>query len=59
MVCVHFVLLDLHIEQLHQGSESSNIQQQKDVIPHPVLHLRLRAALAKRPWNAKRHHHNS
>lgn len=40
-------VLNLHVEQLHQSREGPHIQQQKDVVSHPVLHLSLRAALCK------------
>lgn len=40
-------ILNLHVEQFHQSREGPHIQQQKNVVSHPVLHLSLRAALCK------------
>lgn len=41
------IILNLHVQQFHQSGESSYIQQQESIVPHPVLHLSLRATLGK------------
>lgn len=50
-------ILNLHVEQFHQSREGPNIQQQKDVVSHPVLHLGLRAALCKGSWRENKIYH--
>lgn len=46
-------ILDLHVQELHQSRKGPNVEQQKDVVSHPVLHLRFTAAFGKRPWRAE------
>lgn len=41
------LVLDLHVEKFHQSREGSNVKQQKYVVSHPVLNLRLTAAVCK------------
>lgn len=43
-------ILNLHVQELHQSGKGSHVEEQKDVVSHPVLHLSLRAAFRKRSW---------
>ena len=38
-------LLYFHVQKLHQSVECAHLQEQKDVVAHPGLHLCLRATL--------------
>lgn len=42
-------ILNFHVQEFHQSRKGPNVEQQEDVVSHPVLHLRFTAAFAKRP----------
>lgn len=43
----HKDILDLHVEKFHKSRKGPHTQQQKYVVPHPLLHLSFRAAVCK------------
>lgn len=45
---LHQDILDLHVEKFHQSRKGPHVQQQEYVVPHPLLHLSLRATVGKR-----------
>lgn len=43
-------LLNLHVEKFQQSRKGPHVQQQKYVVPHPMLHLGFRATVCKHSY---------
>lgn len=55
---LHKDILDLHVEKFHKSRKGPHTEQQKHVVPHPLLHLSFRAAVCKRSYRKTESSHS-
>lgn len=55
---LHQDILYLHVEKFHQSRKGPHAEQQKYVVPHPLLHLSFRATVCKRSYRKTESSHS-